>query len=78
MVIVLNKVLLFIFTFLIIENSVKSITSYEYNNSSKSYDKYNVTIYRDTWGVPHILGDKDEDIAYGLGYAHAEDDFKTL
>lgn len=78
MVIVLNKILLFIFTFLIIENSFKSITSYEYNNSSKSYDKYNVTIYRDIWGVPHIFGDKDEDTAYGLGYAHAEDDFKTI
>ena len=78
MVIVLNKILLFIFTFLIIENSFKSNTSYEYNNSSKSYDKYNVTIYRDIWGVPHIFGDKDEDTAYGLGYAHAEDDFKTI
>lgn len=78
MVIVLNKILLFIFTFLIIENSFKSITSYEYNNSSKSYDKYNVTIYRDIWGVPHIFGNKDEDTAYGLGYAHAEDDFKTI
>ena len=78
MVIVLNKILLFIFTFLIIENSFKSNTSYEYNNSSKSYDKYNVTIYRDIWGVPHIFGNKDEDTAYGLGYAHAEDDFKTI
>lgn len=78
MVIVLNKILLFIFTFLIIENSFKSITSYEYNNSSKPYDKYNVTIYRDIWGVPHIFGNKDEDTAYGLGYAHAEDDFKTI
>ena len=70
MVIVLNKILLFIFTFLIIENSFISITSYEYNNSSKSYDKYNVTIYRDTWGVPHIFGDKDEDTAYGLSLIH--------
>ena len=48
------------------------------NNSFKSYEKYNVIIYRDTWGVPHIFGDKDEDTAYGLGYAHAEDDFATI
>ena len=41
----------------------------------KSYD---VTIYRDTWGVPHIFGEKDRDTAYGLAYAHAEDDFKTI
>ena len=41
------------------------------------YD-YDVTIYRDTWGVPHIYGEKDEDAAYGLAYAHAEDDFTTI
>jgi len=78
MVIVLNKILLFIFTFLIIENSFKKQTVLNDNNSSALYDKYKVTIYRDTWGVPHIFGDKDEDTAYGLGYAHAEDDFKTI
>ncbi|MBX7255068.1 MAG: penicillin acylase family protein [Candidatus Hydrogenedentes bacterium] len=32
-----------------------------------------VTIYRDTWGVPHIYADSDEAAAYGLGYAQAED-----
>ena len=78
MVIVLNKILLFIFTFLIIEDSFKKNTILKNNNSFKSYEKYNVIIYRDTWGVPHIFGDKDEDTAYGLGYAHAEDDFATI
>ena len=42
------------------------------------FKKYDVTIYRDTWGVPHIFGEKDRDTAYGLAYAHAEDDFKTI
>ena len=42
------------------------------------YDEYQVTIYRDIWGVPHIYGNKDKDTAYGLGYAHAEDDFQTI
>ena len=46
--------------------------------SKSIYEKYQVTIYRDTWGVPHIFGEKDEDTAYGLGYAHAEDDFETI
>lgn len=32
-----------------------------------------VTIYRDTWGVPHIYADTPADAAYGLGYAMAED-----
>lgn len=32
-----------------------------------------VTIYRDTYGVPHIYGDSPVAAAYGLGYAQAED-----
>jgi acyl-homoserine-lactone acylase len=39
---------------------------------------YDVTITRDTFGVPHIFGKTDPDVAYGIGYAHAEDDFATL
>jgi len=46
--------------------------------SENDFLNYNVTIYRDTWGVPHIFGNKDGDTAYGLAYAHAEDDFKTI
>jgi penicillin amidase/acyl-homoserine-lactone acylase len=40
--------------------------------------KYDARILRDTWGVPHVFGKTDSDAAYGLGYAHAEDDFKTI
>lgn len=40
--------------------------------------KYHVVIRRDTWGVPHIFGKTDADCAYGLAYAHAEDDFATI
>ena len=39
---------------------------------------YDVTILRDTWGIPHIYGQTDADAAYGLGFAHAEDDFVTI
>jgi penicillin amidase len=34
-----------------------------------------VTIARDEWGVPHIFGDSDASVAFGLAYAQAEDDF---
>lgn len=34
-----------------------------------------VEIHRDEWGVPHIFGKTDVDVAYGLAYAHCEDDF---
>ena len=39
---------------------------------------YDVEIIRDTWGVPHIFGVTDNDAAFGLAYAHAEDDFETI
>nr|WP_254447524.1 penicillin acylase family protein [Sphingomonas sp. ID1715] len=37
-----------------------------------------VVIRRDRWGVPHVKGRTDADAAFGLAYAHAEDDFTTL
>ncbi len=37
-----------------------------------------VEIARDRFGVPHIFGKSDADTAYGIAYAHAEDDFSTL
>ena len=39
---------------------------------------YDVRIRRDSWGVPHILGRTDADVAFGLGFAHSEDDFATI
>ena len=40
--------------------------------------KYDATIVRDGFGVPHISGPRDADAAFGLAYAHAEDDFTTI
>ena len=40
--------------------------------------RYDVRILRDTWGVPHVFGRTDADVAYGLAFAHAEDDFQTI
>lgn len=37
-----------------------------------------VTIIRDTYGVPHIYGPRDADVAYGLAWANAEDDFESM
>jgi penicillin amidase/acyl-homoserine-lactone acylase len=41
-------------------------------------DEYDVTILRDTWGIPHIYGKTDADATFGLAYANAEDDFLTM
>jgi acyl-homoserine-lactone acylase len=41
-------------------------------------ERYDVRILRDSYGVPHVYGKTDADVAFGLAYAHAEDDFKTI
>lgn len=39
---------------------------------------YDARIVRDRYGVPHIFGKRDADAAFGLAYAHAEDDMATI
>ena len=39
---------------------------------------YHARIRRDHFGVPHISGPTDPDVAFGLGFAHSEDDFATI
>lgn len=39
---------------------------------------YTAEIIRDEFGVPHIYGKTDPDVAYGVARAHAQDDFSTL
>jgi acyl-homoserine-lactone acylase len=39
---------------------------------------YDVRIRRDRFGVPHVLGKTDADTAFGLAFAHSEDDFATI
>lgn len=39
---------------------------------------YRAEIIRDEFGVPHIYGETDADVAFGVALAHAEDDFFTV
>lgn len=41
-------------------------------------DPNNIEIVRDQWGVPHIFAKTDKETAYGLAWAHSEDNFKTI
>lgn len=41
-------------------------------------DRTKIQIVRDSWGVPHIFADQDHEVAYGLAWANAEDDFHTM
>ena len=50
----------------------------DYASFIPSPGKYDVRILRDTWGVPHIFGKTDADAAYGLAYAHCEDDWTCM
>lgn len=37
-----------------------------------------IDIIRDAYGVPHIFAATDAEVAYGLAWAHAQDDFETI
>ena len=58
--------LLFILTFVLFD-SVQS----QWNTAK-------IDIVRDSFGVPHIFAKTDPEVAYGLAWAHAEDDFATI
>ncbi|MEM9721198.1 MAG: penicillin acylase family protein [Bacteroidota bacterium] len=38
----------------------------------------NITIVRDKWGIPHIFAKTDPEVAYGLAWAQAEDNFEVI
>ena len=38
--------------------------------------RYDTRIARDRWGVPHVFGTTDADVAYGIGYAHCRGRFR--
>ena len=66
----MNKITILLFHITII------FASSHFNNDISS--NYDVEILRDSWGVPHIYGTTDEDVAFGFAFAHSEDDFKTF
>jgi acyl-homoserine-lactone acylase len=45
---------------------------------SQEIDNKKIEILRDSYGVPHIYAKTDAELAYGLAWAHSEDDFKTI
>ncbi|MDB5281398.1 MAG: peptidase penicillin amidase, partial [Bacteroidota bacterium] len=52
-------------------NSVFAAGKTEFNK----IDPKNVTIVRDSFGIPHIFAKTDAEVAYGLAWANAEDAF---
>ena len=78
----MRKVLLML-SFVLVIGAIVNILYYlpttpnwqQFEDTAKQYD---VRIIRDDYGVPHIYGKTDKDSAFGLAYAHAEDDYKTI
>lgn len=46
--------------------------------SQAQFNVNKIDIVRDSFGVPHIFAPTDAEVAYGLAWAHAEDDFATI
>ncbi len=59
-----------LFVILFLANCVSSV--------GQIVDPKSIDILRDRWGVPHIYSKTDAGVAYGLAWAHSEDDFKTI
>jgi len=48
------------------------------DSSFSQVNPKNIEIIRDNYGVPHIFSKTDAELAYGLAWAHSEDDFETI
>jgi len=48
------------------------------NSANPTIHPDKITIARDSYGVPHIFAPTDPEVAYGIAWAHSEDDFKTI
>jgi acyl-homoserine-lactone acylase len=69
----MQKFILMLCTIVLISCSKKESYTFKY-----PIDVKNVEIYRDEYGVPHIFGKTDADVAYGLAWANAEDAFNWM
>ena len=63
------KIISLLFVYILIINTGFSQTTI---NPAK------IDIVRDSFGVPHIFAKTDAEVAYGLAWAQAEDDFKSI
>ena len=63
---------------LILLLSFSSLLAQKKYQYSIQIDPADVTIVRDSFGVPHVYGKTDADAAYGLGWCNAEDAFHLM
>jgi acyl-homoserine-lactone acylase len=51
---------------------------YQTSFAQDKINPQNIQIARDSFGVPHIFAKTDAEVAYGLAWANAEDDFESM
>jgi len=64
----MKKLILFLFSILLFNSSFSQV----------NINPATIDIVRDSFGVPHIFAKTDAEVAYGLAWAEAEDDFKSM
>ena len=69
------RLLLIIPTLLLLSGCAEKFNTADYLQLNKNYD---VVIERDHLGVPHIIGERDVDAAFGFAYAQAEDNWQII
>lgn len=55
-----------------------SLLFFQPGSSQTTIDPSKIEIVRDSFGVPHIFAKTDAEVAYGLAWAEAEDDFGSM
>ena len=69
------RILIMLLTLLLSSGCVEKFNASDYRQLNQQYD---VVIERDYLGVPHIIGKRDIDTAFGFAYAQAEDNWQII
>ena len=72
----MNKFFLLIFSLIFVSCQINILE--QENRIIEEANKYQAEITRDIWGVPHVYGKRNSDMAFGIAFAHAEDDIKNI
>lgn len=69
------RLLIILPALLVLSSCAEKFNASDYLELNKNYD---VVIERDHLGVPHIIGERDVDAAFGFAYAQAEDNWQII
>ena len=72
----MNKFFLLIFSLVFVSCQINILE--QESKIIEEANKYQAEITRDIWGVPHVYGKRNSDMAFGIAFAHAEDDIKNI